>query len=60
LRNRVEDLDCRYIAFDCEEKLMNRVSEDWGKKVYEYHESIIKHPYPVPEKVANKAVNWTP
>ena len=60
LQHRVEGLDSRYIAFDCEEKMMARISAAWQNRIYHEHEACLQHPYPVPEQVARKAGHWPP
>ena len=56
LKHRIEAQDFRYILFDYEERLMKAISKDFFKRIYDYHESLLPHPYPVLEEVANKSL----
>jgi len=51
LVNRDENQDFRYILFYYEEVLMKMISNEFYNKIYAYHDSFLKHPYPVSQKV---------
>ncbi|MCK3686431.1 Imm63 family immunity protein [Maribellus sp. YY47] len=46
LKNRIEDKDCRRIAFDKQIELLSILNENWSKKEHEEHLQILKnHPF---------------
>ena len=46
LKNRIEDKDCRRIAFDKQIELLSILNENWSKIEYEEHLQILKnHPF---------------
>jgi hypothetical protein len=46
LENRIEDKDCRRIAFDKQIELLSILNENWSQKEHEEHLQILKsHPF---------------
>ena len=46
LKNRIEDKDCRRIAFDKQIELLSVLNENWGRKEHEEHLQILEsHPF---------------
>lgn len=46
LENRIEDKDCRRIAFDKQIELLSILNENWSEKKHEEHLQILKnHPF---------------
>ena len=46
LKNRIEDKDCRRIAFDKQIELLSVLNENWSRKEHEEHLQILEsHPF---------------